>query len=190
MIDSPERRDDASGDRSDTPERRDDAADDRGDVLLDFTLHNGGVGPDPFTLSDADATLAVVLFHRDHLCGNCRRQATRIARRHAAFRDRDVAVVSVLPEPASRAAAWAGCRGAPHPVLADPDNAVAERYGQPTTLGPVGRRIDLLGRLPLAVLVDLRGDPGEVRELWRHAGRRPDDRPSVDDLLAEVAKFA
>lgn len=186
MSDSTERRDDASVDRDETTERRDDAAGDP----LDFTLPNGGVGPDPFTLSDADATLAVVLFHRDHLCGNCRRQATRVARRHGAFRDRDVAVVSVLPEPASRAAAWAERRDAPHPVLADPDNAVADRYGQPTTLGPIGRRIDLLGRLPLAVLVDLRDESGEMRELWRHAGRRPDDRPSVDDLLAEVAKFA
>ena len=156
---------------------------------LDFTLPNGGAGPDPFTLSTADATLAVVLFHRDHFCGNCRRQATDVASRHGAFRDRDVAVVSVLPEPVSRATAWAERRDAPYPVLADPDKAVAERYGQPTTLGPIGRRIDLLGRLPLAVLIDLRGD-GEVRELWRHAGRAPDDRPSIDDLLAEVAKFA
>lgn len=154
---------------------------------LDCTLPNGGVGPDPFTLSEAEATLAVLFFHRDALCGNCRRQAARVARRYGSFRERDVEVVSVLPESRSRAVAWAQRRDAPHPVLADADSAVADRYGQPTRLGALGKRVDLLGRMPLVVLVDLREEP---RELWRYAGRSADDRPTVDEVLTEVAKFA
>ncbi|SNR35540.1 redoxin domain-containing protein [Halorubrum vacuolatum] len=153
----------------------------------DFTLPNGGVGPDPFTLSATEASLAVVFFHRDARCGNCRRQAARIARRYGAFRERDAEVIAILPEPRSRAVAWAERRDAPHPVLADADSAVADRYGQPTRLGALGKRIDLLGRMPLVVLLDLRDEP---RELWRHAGRTADDRPTIDELLAEVGKFA
>ncbi len=156
-------------------------------IDADFTLPNGGPGPDPITLSGLDADLAVVLFHRDYLCGNCRRQAATVAARHDEFRERGVAVVSVLPEPAARAAAWADRRDAPHPVLADPESEVAERYGQPTAFGAVGSRLDLLGRMPLAALVDLR-DRTEV--LWTHAGETPGDRPTVDDLLAEAGKFA
>ncbi|WP_418280967.1 peroxiredoxin family protein [Halorubrum sp. DTA98] len=153
----------------------------------DFTLPNGGPGPDPFTLSALPDDLAVVVFHRDHLCGNCRRQAMRLARHREEFRERNTAVVSVLPEPVERAAAWADRRDAPLPTLADPDSAVAERYGQPTRFGRFGARIDLLGRMPLAALVDLRGEP-EI--LWRHAGTRPGDRPTIDDLLTEIAKFS
>lgn len=153
----------------------------------DFTLPNGGPGPDPLTLSELEADLAIVLFHRDYFCGNCRKQAVRMARHREEFRERDVAVVSVLPESIHRARAWANRRDVPFPTLADPDNAVAERYGQPTRLGFIGRRIDLLGRMPLAALVDLREEP-EI--LWRHGGEGPGDRPTIDELLTEIEKFA
>lgn len=153
---------------------------------LDVSLPNGGAGPDPFVLSERDATLAVLLFHRDYFCGNCRRQAVEVGRRYEAFRERDAVVVSILPEPRDRAAAWAERRESPFPVLADPDSEVAERYGQPVGFGPLGRRIDLLGRKPLAALVDLREEP---ELLWRYAGDTADDRPSVDELLAELDKF-
>lgn len=152
-----------------------------------FTLRNGGAGPDPLSLAALDAALAVVVFHRDHYCGYCREQARRLAARHDEFRERDVAVVTVLPEPVARARSWADRRDAPFPVLADPDGAVADRYGQPTRFGPIGTRIDLVGRLPLVAVVDLRGEPALLR---RYAGETSGDRPTVDELLAEVAAFA
>lgn len=156
-------------------------------TAAEFTLPNGGPGPDPLTLSELPADLAVVLFFRDRFSGNCRRQAVRMARHREAFRERDVAVVSVLPESKARAAAWADARNAPLPTLADPDGEVAARYGQPTRFGFLGRRIDLIGRMPLAALVDLRADP-EI--LWRHGGETPGDWPTIDELLTEVEKFA
>lgn len=158
-----------------------------GPGTADFTLPNGGPGPDPLTLSELDADLAVVLFHRDHLCGNCRKQAVRMAKHRDEFEEREAAIVSILPEPIDRVAKWAENREAPFPTLADPDNAIAERYGQPTRFGALGRRIDLLGRMPLVALVDLRTDP-EV--LWRHAGRTPGDRPSIEELLTRIETFS
>lgn len=153
----------------------------------EFTLPNGGPGPDPLTLSALDADLVVLLFHRDYLCGNCRNQADTVAERFDAFETRNAMVVSVLPESHERAHQWAADRQSPHPVVADADGELAMRFDQPTSFGPLGRRVDLLGRHPMAVLVDLRGPP---ETLWRHAGDTLDDRPSVDDLLAELDKFA
>lgn len=152
-----------------------------------FTLPNGGPGPDPLTLSELDATLAVVLFFRDRFSGTCRRRAVRMARNRDAFRERDVAVVSVLPESKAVATAWADARDVPLPTLADTDGETAARYGQPTRFGRLGRRIDLLGRMPLTALVDLRAEP-EI--LWRYGGETADDWPTVETLLTEVEKFA
>lgn len=154
--------------------------------VVDFELPNGGPGPDPFHLSEADADLAVVLFHRDYLCGTCRKQVASVAERHGEFRDRTATVVSVVPEPKSRCAEWADTHDAPFPVLADEEKAVCDRYDQPVAFGPLGRLHDVIGRMPVAALVDLRRDP-EV--LWRHAGSTPTDRPDVDRLLELVEMF-
>lgn len=169
------------------PEATDESSGAPTTVAAEFMLQNGGPGPDPLTLSELDAVMAVLLFHRDHFSGNCRRQALRMARQLDAFRARDVAVVSVLPESKARAAAWAEARETPLPTLADPDGEVADMYDQPTRFGRLGRRIDLIGRLPLVVLVDLRDDPAE---LWRYAGESAADWPDIDVLLREVEKFA
>ena len=47
---------------------------------LAFQLPNGGPGPgpDPLSLTDLDADFAVLLFQRDHFCGNCRKQVQAI----------------------------------------------------------------------------------------------------------------
>lgn len=171
----------AGADESDNSAGADDPND------LDFSLPNPGPGPDPLALSALDADVAVLLFHRDFLCGNCRKQVEAVCDRYAEFVDLNAEVVSVLPEPRDKAAEWVDYHDAPYPIVADPDSDLASRYGQPVKFGPLGRRFDLLGRMPLAALVDLRREP---ELLWVHAGDTPVDRPDVADLLDELRKFA
>jgi peroxiredoxin Q/BCP len=150
-------------------------------VAPEVELRNAGPGPDPFVLRALGHDAAVLLFQRDYHCTNCRAQVADVAARNDEFRARNAAVVSVLPEPVERAREWAD---APFPVLADPDGAVGESYGQRVRFGPLGRVHDLIGRMPVAAVVDCR--PDEPRLVHVHRGDDPWDRPSVDDLLARV----
>jgi peroxiredoxin Q/BCP len=151
-------------------------------VAPEVSLPNVGAGPDPFVLREADADVVVLLFQRDYHCTNCRDQVEDVAARHDEFRERGALVVSVLPESAERARGWVEDPSVP--VLADPDGSVGESYGQRVRFGPVGRLHDLIGRMPVAAVVDRRGD--EPRLVESHRGDSPWDRPSVDDLLASV----
>ena len=155
-----------------------------GDV--DFAGANVGAGPDLFVLSEADADLAALFFHRDHLCGNCRTQVKTVVARHDDFENAGVEPVSILPESRDRAAEWVAEYDVPYPFVADPDAEIASQYGQRRRFGPIGRRVDLIGRMPEVVLVDLRRDP-EI--LWRYAGDHPGDRPGIEAILEEAAKF-
>jgi peroxiredoxin Q/BCP len=151
----------------------------------DFALPNVAAGPDPYRLSErAGAVSAVVLLlQRDHYCTNCRRQVREVKARVAAFRERDAEPVSVLPEPVERAREWQASYDLPYPLLADAAADVGEAYDQPVRFGALGSLSDFFGRMPEAVVVDLR--PGREREVaYAHRGRSTFDRPSVDDLLA------
>jgi len=151
---------------------------------LSITLPNGGVGPDPLRLDALEADFVVLLFQRDFLCGNCRSQVQEIAARYTQFRKRNTVIVSVLPDSKDRAAEWAASYELPFPVLADADNATADRFGQLVRFGFLGELHNLLGRMPLAVIIDLRGD--EPRLIYSHVGDSPSDRPTVEGLLLEL----
>lgn len=175
-----------SGDTADdsAPEERES---DAGEGLdLDFTLPNVGAGADPFALSDCDADLALVLIHRHYLCGNCRGQVKDVTAQYGEFVDRDTEVVSVVPTSEDKAAEWADTHDVPYPLLYDPEKSVGAKYGQPVKFGFLGRRFELLGRMPQVALLDLRREP---ELLWESVGRHPADRPDVEDLLAEIDKF-
>jgi len=175
----------------------DNAADEAGDTdtdadeadpnNLDFSLPNPGPGPDPLSLSKLDADLAVLVFHRDHLCGNCRKQVDDFCGRYAEFVEHDAEVIGVLPEPEERAADWVDHHDMPYPMLADPDATLGDRYGQAIKLGPIGRRVDLIGRMPAVAIVDVRREP---ELLWSHTGSNPVDRPALDTVLRELEKFS
>ncbi|UPV76289.1 peroxiredoxin family protein [Halorussus limi] len=173
---------------------------------LDFELPNAGAGPDPLRLSDLaadpdtvgrrrtasktppdDNAAVVLLFHRDYRCRNCRQQVQEVADRYGEFRERDAAVVSVLPESREKAEKWQKKTHSPFPVVADADKSVAEQYGQPTRLGKLGGLHDLVGRLPETAILDGRG--GDLRLFAVHRGDKPADRPSVDDVLAMVDRM-
>ena len=151
---------------------------------LSVELANGRVGPDPLRLDALDVEFVVLLFQRDHLCGNCRNQVQGIATRYEEFRERNAVVVSVLPEPKERAAEWAASYDLPFPVVADPESTTADRFGQPVRFGFLGELHDLLGRMPLAVMIDLRG--AEPRLVYSHVGNAPSDRPTIEGLLLEL----
>jgi len=151
---------------------------------LSIELPNGGVGPDPLRIGELDAEFVVLLFQRDYLCGNCRNQVQDVAARYDAFRERNSVVISVLPESKERAAEWATNYELPFPVVADPDTAVADRFGQPVRFGFIGDLHNLLGRMPLAVIIDLRTD--KPRLIYSHVGNSPSDRPTIEGLLLEL----
>lgn len=159
-------------------------------VAPEFECPNVGGGPDPLSLeSVADGTDAVVLlFQRDYHCRNCRQQARQIEDRIGEFTRTDAVPVSVLPESRDRTADWAEATGVSYPVLADPDGELAESYDQPTRFGVLGAVSDLVGRMPLAVVVDAMGR--EPRIAARYEGSRPADRPTVADLLADCVAIA
>jgi peroxiredoxin Q/BCP len=155
------------------------------DVDPDFELPNVGPGPDPYRLSarGADVDFVVLLFQRDFYCTNCRSQVRDVAARHDDFRDREAEPVSVLPEGVDRTREWPPLADLPYPVLADPDAAVGDRYDQPVRFGLLGSLSDFFGRMPEAVVVDVRDDP---RAVYVHRGSSTFDRPSIDYLLAAV----
>lgn len=144
-----------------------------------FELPNGGGGTDPFRLDEVTESTVVVLFQRDYHCRNCRQQATDVERRLDEFTAADALPVSVLPESPERTAEWAASIDASYPILADPDTQVGEAYDQPTRFGVLGSLSDLVGRMPLAVVLDTDGP--RVRR--RFPGNSPSDRPTIDELL-------
>jgi peroxiredoxin Q/BCP len=152
----------------------------------EFSLPNVGPGPDPFALDSLpeDVAFVVLFFQRDYYCTNCRSQVQTVADRIDDFRERDATPVSILPEPVERAASWQERYDLPYPLLADPDTDVSDAYDQPVRFGPLGRISDFFGRMPEVVILDRRDDPPSVA--YTHQGRSTFDRPSVDDLLAEL----
>lgn len=119
--------------------------------------------PDPTTVDDPDPAYEaiLVLLHRDHHCGQCRRQVRAIADRYAEFRERGCEVVSIVPEPPDRVREWQERYDLPYPICADPETVAGDAFEQPVRLGALGRRVDLVGRMPAAILLDVRDDaPG------------------------------
>lgn len=152
----------------------------------DVTLRNVATGPDPFSLSALPETVAfVVLFlQRDHYCTKCRAQVRRVADRADEFRARDAEPAAVVPEPLDRVESWQASYDPPYPLLADPDADAGAAYDQPVRFGPLGRLSDFVGRMPEAAIVDRRGDTLILASV--HRGSTTGDRPSIDDLLAEL----
>lgn len=140
-----------------------------------------------YSLEDATEQydFIVLLFQRDFFCTNCRNQVQELEERYEEFRERNAQVISVLPERLSRAEKWDEKYELSYPVIADEDKKISDSFGQPVRFGALGNLHDLLGRMPLTVILDCRGD--EVEVIYREAGSNPADRPSVDDLLDKIS---
>ena len=153
-----------------------------------LALPNVGPGPDPFSLSELDASFAVLLLHRDFYCSECRQQVRRVKSRYEEFQQRDAEVVSVLPEGRETAEEWQKQYHLPFPVVADEEKQLGERFDQPTRYGLLGRVHDIIGRMPATIVLDLRwSDPMET---YAHRGDSKTDRPRVDDLLSALDSAA
>ncbi|KAB1186962.1 MULTISPECIES: peroxiredoxin [Haloferax] len=155
---------------------------------LDFELPNVAAGPETLSPAALDADFLVLLLQRDYYCKVCRRQVQSVKRRYDEFEARDTEVVSVLPDPPERAHKWQQSYDLPFPLLADPGAEVGDEFDQPTRFGALGKLHDMVGRMPEAVLVDLREDDPDV--VYTHRGSNPKDRPELDDLLDRIDRLA
>ena len=157
-------------------------------TIADFELENVGAGPDPFSMSAAarsdDVDAIVLLFQRDYHCGNCRKQVAAVADRYGEFQALNALVVSILPESRDRAQSWQEAYDLPYPLLADPSTAVSDEFDQPVRFGVLGSLHDLVGRMPVAMVLDARD--GAPTPAYTYEGKMPADRPSIDDLLEAV----
>ncbi|WP_436935045.1 peroxiredoxin family protein [Halovenus marina] len=153
------------------------------ELAVDFELENVGSGPDPLAFRSlaADNDFVALFFQRDYYCTNCRKQVQTLASRYEEFRERNAAVVSIVPEPADRLEDWQSDYDLPFPLCADPDTRVSSEYDQPVRFGVLGRFSDFFGRMPKIVMLDCRGDTPEI--IYTHEGSSTWDRPEIDDLL-------
>jgi peroxiredoxin Q/BCP len=126
----------------------------------------------------------VLLFQRDYFCTNCRTQVQRIEERYEEFQTRNTQVVSILPENLSRSKDWSDKYDLSYPVIADVNSEISDRFEQPVRFGALGNIHDLLGRMPLVVILSCSNNDLDV--VFRKAGSNPSDRPTVDDLLQEI----
>jgi peroxiredoxin Q/BCP len=124
------------------------------------------------------------LLQRDHYCTNCRKQIQAFADRYGEFEQRSTEVVSVVPEPRENVQEWQDSYDLPYPLLADPDAGVGENYDQPVRFGVLGRISDFFGRMPEAVVVDLRSPKPSA--VWVHRGSSTFDRPEIDEVLEAI----
>jgi peroxiredoxin Q/BCP len=147
---------------------------------------NVGEGPDPYSLSGAleDVDAVVLLLQRDYYCRKCRDQTKEVAKRYEEFAERNAEVVVVLPEPRSKAEKWAKRMDLPFPFLADEDAKMGEKYGQEVRFGVLGRLHDLVGRMPVALV--LTRDEQDIEVSYGYNGDSYGDRPSIDDLLEQA----
>ena len=153
---------------------------------LDFDLPNEGAGGSRTSLAALSEgnDWIVLLFQRDHHCGNCRRQVRAVAERYDEFRDRGAEVVSIVPEPPEKVREWQTSYDLPFPLLSDAEKEVSDRYDQPVRFGLLGNLSDLVGRMPKAVVLDTRN--GEPVVAYVHEGSSTWDRPEIDDLLGAI----
>jgi len=151
----------------------------------EFELRNAGVGPDPLSLSRIAGTVdfAILLLLRDYHCPKCKAQVQRVAEKAEDLHRRNTAVIPILPDSYEKASDWQQQYDLPFPLLADPEKAVGDDYDQGRRFGVLGRLHDVIGRLPKAVVLDLREEP---RIVDTHQGESPGDRPELETLLATV----
>lgn len=153
-----------------------------------FELRNAGIGPDPLSLSTVAATVdfAILLLLRDYHCPKCKAQVQRVAEKAETIERRDTAVIPILPDSYEKAQDWQAQFDLPFPLLADPTGQVGEEYDQQRRFGALGKLHDVIGRMPKAVVMDLREEP---TILEAHDGDTPGDRPPIEDLLDVIDDF-
>jgi len=157
-----------------------------------FELENAGAGTSPFrledTLSNLDIDAVVLLLQRDYHCRKCRQQVQDVGARYDEFEAEDALVVSVLPGSIDQARNWQESYDLPFPLLADPAKQLGDDLDQPSRFGVLGELHDMIGRMPEALVIDVRGDDPTVT--YVHKGTSPSDRPSIDELLREVRQLS
>lgn len=150
-----------------------------------FELPNVGAGPDPLSLEavGAAADFAIVLMLRHYHCPMCRARVRKIVEWTESIERDDTVVIVVLPNGEGKAGRLAAKYDLPFALLADPDGEICDGFEQRHRFGRLGRLHDLIGRMPKAVVLDLRGEPAIVED---HDGKTPADRPALADLLGTV----
>ena len=103
-----------------------------GDVAPDFSLSYGdakGPGAAPVSLAAQRGKVVVIAFYPKDRSSGCTAELTKFRDEHASLFGDDVVVLPISVDDVATHASWAADMHFPFPLLADPDLAVASRYG-------------------------------------------------------------
>lgn len=146
-----------------------------------FELQNVGAGNETVTaetLGTHGGSVLLVLL-RSHYCPKSRELVRTLCDRHEAFRQRDTAVVSVLPDIRERGRLWDQQYDLPFALLVDPETEGLEEGDGFGTFETLRAEFD---DLPAVALCACTGDGLSVVELLGNGKTVP----SVDAILASL----
>jgi peroxiredoxin len=147
------------------------------DVTLDVApggvvLGKDGSNVDLGTLWVSQRTL--VVFYMGGWCPHCQKQLGDLNNAQKQFSDRNVRIIAISADPVDAAAAMSSKLTLGFELYSDPDLAVIAKWG----VEDFGQHI----ARPATFIVE----PGGAIS-FRKVGSKPEDRPTVDQLLAAVS---
>ena len=149
-----------------------------GDMAPDFSLAYGdakGPGAAPMSLAAQRGKVVVLAFYPKDRSSGCTAELTKFRDEHATLFGNDVVVLPISVDDVATHASWAADMKFPFPLLADPDLAVAARYGSKIPDRPMASRT-----------VFVVGKDGRI--LWRDLRFNALSESAYATLAAEVAK--
>jgi len=99
---------------------------DVGDPAPGFELRNQD--GETVSLSDVEGRRVLLYFFPEAMTPGCETQARRFRDLHDRFREHDVAVVGISPDPVDKLAEFAETENLPFPLLSDSGGEVADAY--------------------------------------------------------------
>lgn len=116
----------------------------------------------------------LVVFYMGHWCPHCQKQLGDLNNAQKQFADRDVKIVAISSDPVADATSMHDKLGLNFDLYSDPELAVIAKWGVEDYGSGIAR--------PATFVVE----PGGAIS-FRKVGTKPEDRPTVDQLLAAIS---
>lgn len=115
----------------------------------------------------------VLIFYRGHWCPHCQHQLGELNKRFADFRQKGVTIAAISVDSVQDTAAMHQRLGLLFELYSDPDLAVITKFGVDDYGNGISR--------PATFVIQPGGSI-----TFKKVGDKPDDRPSVDEILAAL----